>query len=214
MYWIVNNVDDRCDMTSYYWNKCCAALVTWLILTNPVSAASVQMDVSADECAIYRALTGAPPERCSMLVQPDLGIERRLPPASAFPREAAPLKSVEEEKGYFIRFPFDSNKLTGEYKAHLQRLSKVLGQPGLANSCVKLVGHSDSVGDPDYNRKLSASRSAMVAAYLASDGGIAMGRIITDAKGEADLLANVPGAHPLNRRVEILAKKQNGTTCK
>ncbi|WP_422049010.1 OmpA family protein [Shimia sp.] len=185
----------------------------FFLLSSQVLAASRELPVSADGCAIHFALTGQVGAGCVPPARAELGAERRLPPAG-FDTAAASLDSVPEEQGYFIRFPFNSDDLTEEYKAHLARLGRVLNAPKLAQSCIKLVGHADSVGGPAYNRRLSDARARAVAAALASASQVDMGRIATEARGETALLRGIPGPHPLNRRVEILARPSNGTRCK
>lgn len=178
----------------------------------PVSAQVHELAVTADRCAIQRALTGVAPSGCPVGLVADLGPARSVP--GAFSRAAAPLNSIEEERGYFVRFAFDSDALTAVYNDHLDRLAEVLQSPGLVDSCVKLVGHSDSVGTPNYNMGLAEKRATQVAAYLVAKGQVSAGRIVTAARGETQLLPGLPGAHPRNRRVEILAKPAEDGTCK
>ncbi|WP_162933017.1 OmpA family protein [Roseovarius sp. EL26] len=177
--------------------------------TSAIAQQTVELPVTADACAIHLALTGEVASHCSPPSQ-SLGAVRRLPPAG-FPQHAAPLET--EERGYFIRFPFNSSNLTPEYRGHLSRLAKVASAPKMAQACIKLVGHTDSVGGPIFNKTLSSKRARMVAAFLAAEGGIPMERIITEARGEKQPLPKLPGPHPLNRRVEIMARHRDGKTC-
>lgn len=186
-------------------------LSAFLVPAAAMSATS-ELPVSADRCAIFHALTGRVAPDC---VPPDLaalGVARRLPP-QGFDPAAASLDSAPSEQGYFIRFPFNSSELTEEYENHLARLGAVLASPQLANTCVKLVGHADSVGGPAFNIALSRKRAKMVAATLATASRVDMSRITYEARGESQLIAGIPGPHPLNRRVEILARHRTETTC-
>ncbi|WP_243694373.1 OmpA family protein [Shimia isoporae] len=172
-----------------------------------------ELPVEADRCAIFFALTGGVATGCKL---PDVGAfgrTRRLPPASEFSKEAAPLRTMEEEQGYFVRFAFNSDTLTPEYSAHLDRLAGVLGNVALEASCFKLVGHTDTTGEAAYNLRLSERRASQVAAYLVAKGGVDPNRLRTEARGEKIGLPGVPGAHPLNRRVEILAKNRSSDGC-
>jgi OOP family OmpA-OmpF porin len=69
---------------------------------------------------------------------------------------------------------------------------------------VQLEGHTDYLGDPKENLKLSQARVEAVKSYLSSKG-IAKARLKTRAFGGAQPLSreNTPEAHRLNRRVEV-----------
>lgn len=190
------------------------AISTFALCLAPFAAASApaELPVRADSCSIHYALTGQRAAGCTSGSVGELGDARRLPPAG-FDQSAAPLESASEEKGYFIRFPFNSPELTQEYKDHLARLAKVLSSEQLRSSCVKLVGHADSVGSGAYNLRLSTARAKMVAAYLMTLGNVPVERIQTEARGESELISGLPGPHPLNRRVEILARHRTAETC-
>lgn len=188
------------------------AAAIWFLTAISTQAKVAELPISSDACAIHLALTGAVTETCKAIPKPSYGKTRSLP-ASDFSQDAAPLSSSPEEQGYFIRFPFNSNELTLEYRDHLLRLSTVLGTPELIGSCIKLVGHADTIGNDMYNTKLSHDRAKMVAAFLAGEGRIDMPRLLTEARGETTPLHELPGAHPLNRRVEILARQKTGETC-
>lgn len=176
-------------------------------------AGPVELRLDADRCAIEYALTGRRGGGCPALSPAAFGVARSLPPNGGFSRAAAGLRSLEEERGYFVRFAFNSDSLTPEYAAHLDRLSAVLQSPALAESCLKLVGHADSVGPPAFNSRLSGDRAAQVATYLVAKGGVHPQRILTEARGESQLLPDIPGPHPRNRRVEILARSKPANGC-
>ncbi|MBO9472722.1 OmpA family protein [Shimia sp. R10_1] len=180
----------------------------------PFAAVSAprELAVSADRCAIFFALTGQVAHGCAPPPLEALGRTRKLSP-QGYDTGAASLESADGDQGYFIRFPFNSDQLTAEYTAHLARLGRVLTSEQLAGSCIKLVGHADSVGGAAYNQTLSAARARVVADNLASVSKVPRSRLLTEARGERALLAGIPGAHPLNRRVEILARKMEGATC-
>jgi OmpA-OmpF porin, OOP family len=69
---------------------------------------------------------------------------------------------------------------------------------------IQLEGHTDYLGDPKENLKLSQARVEAVKGYLSSKG-IARGRLKTKAFGGGQPLSreNTPEAHRLNRRVEV-----------
>jgi OmpA-OmpF porin, OOP family len=69
---------------------------------------------------------------------------------------------------------------------------------------IQLEGHTDYLGDPKENLKLSQQRVEAVKGYL-NQQGIAKNRVKTKAFGGAQPLSrdNTPEAHRLNRRVEV-----------
>jgi outer membrane protein OmpA-like peptidoglycan-associated protein len=195
-------------------NAGAVAMFLLLFSPAPVLAGTPELPVSADYCAIHHALTGKTAAGCAIYPDAPLGQARSLPKEITFSRDAAPPRSIEEERGYFVRFAFDSDSLNKAYNEHLDRLTQVLDSPALDGSCLKLVGHSDSVGAAGYNMKLADARATQVAAYLVAKGGISPERILTEARGEAELLPDLPGEHPRNRRVEILARSAKAGKCR
>jgi outer membrane protein OmpA-like peptidoglycan-associated protein len=99
-------------------------------------------------------------------------------------------------------FAFDSAELTAEDKATLDTIAKRLKElefvEGVAN------GHTDSIGDDDYNMKLSERRAQAVVDYLAAQG-VAPGRIKAVGYGETKHIADnsTEEGRAQNRRVTI-----------
>lgn len=154
----------------------------------PSAADVAYLPMTADRCTIAWALTGRAIDGC------------RVPP-----RPVGTYRSLGGEQGYSVHFPFDSNDLTGDAQAHLERLAGLLNGP-LAGLCVKLVGHTDAVGAAGYNLALSEERAHSVRLFLAGPGLVPPARLREEGAGEAQLLPGVPGDDPRNRRVEVLAK--------
>ncbi len=190
----------------------CACFI-FLFSTAPAVAQVRQMPLGADYCAILRAFTDKSDPGCPSVQ--NLGRTRSTGSAATddFPKAAASLKAAEGEKGYFIRFAFNSVELNAEYKTHLDRLSAVFQSAAMEGVCIKLLGHTDIVGDAAYNGRLSVARAKMVELYLLGRATIDEKRIVSTGMGEAKPLLNIPGGHPLNRRVEILAKAQTEKGC-
>jgi OOP family OmpA-OmpF porin len=69
---------------------------------------------------------------------------------------------------------------------------------------IALIGHTDSIGGPAYNQKLSEQRAASVKAYLVSKG-IDANKITTSGKGESQPVASNKTAdgRQKNRRVDV-----------
>ncbi|MEM9036711.1 MAG: OmpA family protein, partial [Actinomycetota bacterium] len=68
---------------------------------------------------------------------------------------------------------------------------------------ITVVAHTDAVGDEDANLRLSQRRANAVRDYWV-DRGVEADRIITDARGESDLLVPTDGPELANRRVEFI----------
>jgi outer membrane protein OmpA-like peptidoglycan-associated protein len=72
---------------------------------------------------------------------------------------------------------------------------------------VSVEGHTDNIGDPVKNQKLSEERAKAVAAYLIQKG-IAPERVSSEGHGSSRPLTNenTPDGHARNRRVEFVIK--------
>jgi len=162
--------------------------------------AITELPISADYCAIYRALTGVSDPKC-----PDALFDAPTRSVNSA-HDAVPPGSVADERGYFIRFAFNSEVLTPAYQDHLNRLKDVLASAETSNLCLKLVGHTDSVGSPAYNQELSERRARSVMLYLVGPLEVSEDRISTEGRGESQGLLGLPGPDARNRRVEVLAK--------
>ncbi|MEQ9230420.1 MAG: OmpA family protein [Cyclobacteriaceae bacterium] len=94
-----------------------------------------------------------------------------------------------------IFFDFDKAVLkTGSY-AELDRVLKYLKDGTIQK--ISISGHTDSVGDDDYNLGLSRKRARAVYNYIVSNG-ISKDRISSEGKGETE--PSVPNTTPENRQ--------------
>ncbi len=101
-----------------------------------------------------------------------------------------------------ILFDFDSSALRPEARENLRKLAEIMGQDNDTNLLV--VGHTDWVGDENYNLRLSERRARSAADYLVSQG-IQRQRIDIDGKGEYEPIADneTEAGRQQNRRVEV-----------
>ncbi|UCE94496.1 MAG: OmpA family protein [Flavobacteriaceae bacterium] len=101
-----------------------------------------------------------------------------------------------------VNFAFDSADLTPEAKKNLDAVAEIFIE--FPDTELMIEGHTDSVGDENYNLKLSQRRANSVVAYLKSKG-VAGNRFKVEAFGETrprfenDTKEN----QAKNRRVEI-----------
>lgn len=157
------------------------------------SIRSCQLQLGFDAKKIVTELYWLPKE-CSELLVPK-------PPE---PLEVAELSAD-------VLFEFDSYKLTaGGY----QELAKVAGQiKEWPSSQLVVEGHTDEIGSPEYNQKLSENRAQAVASTLQMYGvssiievvGKGYSHPVVDCSQVTDISSKVDCLSP-NRRVEISAK--------
>lgn len=105
-----------------------------------------------------------------------------------------------------VFFDFDKADLKNESKPDLSRAIEFLRQN--PNIRVEIAGHTDSVGNESYNKKLSQSRSESVRQYLVQ-GGIDAGRMIAKGYGEEQPIADngTEEGRARNRRVEMRVRE-------
>jgi OOP family OmpA-OmpF porin len=84
-----------------------------------------------------------------------------------------------------VLFDFDKAVLRPEGKTRLDDLVAKLG--GVALEVVIAIGHTDPIGNLEYNNRLSVRRAEAIKAYLVSKG-IEPNRIYTEGKGPTQLV--------------------------
>ncbi len=105
---------------------------------------------------------------------------------------------------------FDTGRFTLRRTAtqSLQQLANLMqSYPGLP---VLIEGHTDSVGKPEANQRLSENRASAVKQWLTSRGGLLPGCITTLGLGETRPIAtnDTTDGRQKNRRVEIKIQKR------
>ncbi|MFY0605546.1 MAG: OmpA family protein [Cyclobacteriaceae bacterium] len=101
-----------------------------------------------------------------------------------------------------IFFEFNKTTLTTSSYSELKRLVDLLKRGEIQK--VEVSGHTDSVGDEDYNQKLSERRAQAVVNYITTSG-ISSDRIVAVGYGEAEPIApnDTKANQAKNRRVEF-----------
>lgn len=120
--------------------------------------------------------------------------------------EGAEVQRVEEgiavsfDSG--LLFDFDSAKLRPEAMENLEQLAEIMGEDD--NTELLIVGHTDSVGDENYNQNLSERRAAVAATFMGTQG-IARSRIQVEGMGETEPIADndTEAGRQENRRIEV-----------
>ena len=101
-----------------------------------------------------------------------------------------------------LLFDFDSEALRSTTKTNLTRLAETLKKYDKTNIIV--FGHTDNIGDSNYNLKLSERRAKAVSNYL-SMKSIPSQRLKPEGLGETDPVVDNSSdqGRQLNRRVEV-----------
>jgi OOP family OmpA-OmpF porin len=122
------------------------------------------------------------------------------PPALAPPPAAKRIETL-----YGPSFDFDKASLKPSGITKVDHAAQVLKDT--PNARVLVEGHTDSIGSPEYNQRLSERRAKTVRDRLVEDG-ISASRITTHGLGESKPIASnaTEEGRAENRRVEILSQ--------
>jgi outer membrane protein OmpA-like peptidoglycan-associated protein len=149
---------------------------------------------------------GAEPSTQQMIEQlkpPPTRSLRNLTVEAAPAVSGAPVAPLERPSlSLLIQFDFDSARVSPRSQQALVNLSQALQSAELLGSRFAIEGHTDAVGNPAYNQKLSEQRALAVRDFLQGQG-VEPQRLVASGKGSSALaVADRPFA-PENRRVRI-----------
>jgi outer membrane protein OmpA-like peptidoglycan-associated protein len=122
------------------------------------------------------------------------------PQRSAIERDLA---EKRESAVYGIYFDYNSADIRAESEVILQEIAQALrAHPDWT---LAIVGHTDSVGGPAFNRDLSERRAESVRAALVDRFGIASARLTSSGAGDSRPVDtnDTPEGRTRNRRVEL-----------
>ncbi len=121
--------------------------------------------------------------------------------ASGCPLEAAK-KYCDKPTVIPILFDFGKSDIKAKYHDELDKVGNFLKE--FPKSKGTIEGHTDSIGSPKSNQKLSVARAEKVAGYLNKKFGIDAGRITAKGYGESKPVASNKDAagRAQNRRIE------------
>ena len=102
-------------------------------------------------------------------------------------------------------FPRRSAELTAQGKQVLEKQRNTAREQMKRASYIEIIGHTDDVGDDDYNQDLSEQRAQNVFNYLAGTG-MDVSKVVVMGMGETMPIASnsTPEGRTENRRVEVL----------
>ncbi|MPR36491.1 OmpA family protein [Salmonirosea aquatica] len=102
-----------------------------------------------------------------------------------------------------LLFGFDSYQISDATRKNLDNMAEVMKD--YDETDILIEGHTDNVGEADYNQKLSVNRAESVADYL-HQHNVKRNRLVTKGYGESQPVASNADAsgQKLNRRVEVV----------
>jgi outer membrane protein OmpA-like peptidoglycan-associated protein len=103
---------------------------------------------------------------------------------------------------FILHFQHDSEQLTSESEMLIPEIFRTIRDRGA--TIISIIGHTDTMGERDYNYRLSLGRARKVADLLASQG-MDQNILEIESHGEDNLLVQTGDQirEPRNRRVEI-----------
>jgi OmpA-OmpF porin, OOP family len=106
----------------------------------------------------------------------------------------------------YVQFQTGSDELTPQAAASLNELGKALGSSALSSYRFRIEGHTDTVGQKDYNQALSERRATAVVRYIEQKFSIDASRLTSVGMGSDHLLVPTPAQTPeaRNRRVQVV----------
>lgn len=112
---------------------------------------------------------------------------------------------VRERLALGVRFEFDTARLTPMGRRQLDEMAAALQAPPLRHHSVLIEGHTDTIGEPIYNLKLSVRRARAVRDYLEARG-VNPNRLRLVGLGESRPVVTGGGKmeQAPNRRVEFV----------
>src|SRR5690554_397368 len=101
-----------------------------------------------------------------------------------------------------VQFPTNSSVIDATYDAEIRKAADFMEE--YPETTVEIAGHSDSIGDAEYNRFLSQRRAEAVADRLTSVLGVDPDRVTAVGYGEVEPIASndTAAGRAQNRRVE------------
>jgi peptidoglycan-associated lipoprotein len=100
-------------------------------------------------------------------------------------------------------FAFDSSRLTEFDHGPLDAVATCFIRGPMAGRRLRLVGHADPRGAPEYNATLGQSRADSVATYL-TDRGVNRANATTTSRGAMDATGHDETGWAHDRRVDVL----------
>ncbi|MGH9209162.1 MAG: OmpA family protein [Acidimicrobiales bacterium] len=149
---------------------------------------------------------------------PALSVDAVSVAAASVPAESLPAYTLEGTEAEVIEgddqtayvapadvlFDFDRSELRSDAVPTLEAIVGEI-EAQFTGYTITVEGHTDAVGEPEYNQQLSEDRAAAVAEWLTTTGGIDPAGVTTTGYGETAPAASndTPEGQAQNRRVVI-----------
>ena len=139
-------------------------------------------------------------------LSPESGVQKRSLRVKATAARPGVPQPARPSASLLITFQTASAELTSNARQQLDVVGAALKNPRLAPYKFTVEGHADPRGDPASNLVLSENRADSVRSYLVGSHGIDPARLVTEGKGDRELLNRAQPAAPENRRVTIVTQ--------
>lgn len=103
-----------------------------------------------------------------------------------------------------VYFDYNSDVITARAKKQLMPLGRALSSSELSNNSYLVAGHTDAIGDDNFNLDLSRRRAASVSKFLTETYPIDPNRLSVTGFGWHRLKNSKNPKAAINRRVEIV----------
>ncbi len=158
---------------------------------------------AAPRYAAAPAYVPPPPPPPPVVVQPQpVPVAKALPPPVVVPAPPPPAPIVAPPVRRRVSFSaeslfgFDQSTIKPEGRQALDKFAA--DTRGTQFDVISVEGHTDRLGRPDYNQRLSLRRAEAVKAYLVSAGGFGADKVNVVGKGESSPVTSA-GACPGNK---------------
>lgn len=160
--------------------------------SNPTQAAIAQ---ARFDCWVEQAEENAQPQHIQACRDEFFAALQTLEGVTVTPTAEAP-------GAYFVFFDFDEAEVTDAGDAIIDQVVNDFRASGAGG--IAVIGHTDTSGSDDYNRRLGERRAAAIREALVA-AGIPANQVTTSTQGETALLVETPDGvrEPSNRRGEI-----------
>lgn len=101
------------------------------------------------------------------------------------------------------RFAFNSARVREQDKAILKKLADCFSTGALKGREMRLVGHADPRGEPEYNMVLGGRRADNVKSAIVT-AGLADKQVATSSRGEMDATGTDEASWARDRRVDVM----------
>jgi peptidoglycan-associated lipoprotein len=172
-------------------------------MKRPASIFAALAAVALGACADNAPPTPVAPNAASPVrspvgqVSPSLGLSQDI---------AAACKIEFGSVDHAPKFDFDDDELLPADRDVLQQVAVCVTTGPLKGRALRLVGHADPRGEPEYNMALGARRAGSARSFL-THLGVDPAKLATTSRGELDATGKDEEGWRRDRRVDILLQR-------